>query len=249
MTVPMPDILDAIDAATEERCACGCGTRLDPDGPSGWWATEHCQATWAAKRVGVEPDQPPWHWVDVEPESGEGWGMADVGNAWTSHGGTLRDLPTSPVFGIPVVTSPWLPEDMVVVFDPTLVFRDPSTPTARLRSIVVARGLAATKTPEQPPRWRRALRRLTPKIKVSGQWVRGRTSPIDYGNRGGDLVIEWFGRWLRFAVYVGSPPGSHIGFWRTCVGTMRGINLRVGRRYIGPCVTVFVHTRPSRREQ
>jgi hypothetical protein len=86
-------------------------------------------------------------------------------------------------------------------------------------------------------------------IRTSGQWVRGRKWPVDYGNRGGDLIVEMFGRWVRFALYVGSPPGSHIGFWRTrggFTGEMQGLNLRIGRRYIGPCLTVFVHTRPSR---
>ncbi len=42
----MTDILDRIDAATAELCACGCSRPLDPDGPSGWWATELCQQIW-----------------------------------------------------------------------------------------------------------------------------------------------------------------------------------------------------------
>lgn len=83
-------------------------------------------------------------------------------------------------------------------------------------------------------------------IKTHGQCVRGRPRLVDYGNRGGDIVVEMFGRWMRFALYVGSPPGSHIGLWRTKWGELSGINLRVGRRYIGPCVTLFVHTRRSR---
>jgi hypothetical protein len=78
-------------------------------------------------------------------------------------------------------------------------------------------------------------------IRTSGQWVRGRVWPVDY-----DIVFEAFGRWVRFALYFGSPPGSHIGLWRTGWGELSGINLRIGRRYIGPCLTVFVHTRPSR---
>jgi hypothetical protein len=64
-------------------------------------------------------------------------------------------------------------------------------------------------------------------------------------NRGGDIVVEAFGRWVRFAVYVGTPPGSHIGIWRTDWCGLKGLNLRVGRRYVGPCVTAFVHTHPS----
>lgn len=65
-------------------------------------------------------------------------------------------------------------------------------------------------------------------------------------NRGGDLVVRLFGRWVRFAAYYGTPPGSHIGVWRTRMGEMVGINLRVGRRYVGPTLTTFVHTRPLR---
>ncbi|MEU8023688.1 hypothetical protein AB0B88_15885 [Micromonospora haikouensis] len=66
--------------------------------------------------------------------------------------------------------------------------------------------------------------------------------------RGGDLRIETRRRWVRFALYYGTPPGSHIGFWRTRGrfsddSLLRGWNLRVGRRYLGPCLTLLVHTR------
>lgn len=64
--------------------------------------------------------------------------------------------------------------------------------------------------------------------------------------RGGDVVIQTRRRWLRLAVYLGTPPGSHIGFWRTRWGGLRGWNLRVGKRYVGPCLTVFVHTHPGK---
>src|SRR5262245_58703060 len=39
----MSDILAAIDAAVEQRCACGCGEQLDPDGPSAWFVSPECQ--------------------------------------------------------------------------------------------------------------------------------------------------------------------------------------------------------------
>jgi len=45
-----------------------------------------------------------------------------------------------------------------------------------------------------------------------------------------------------FAAY-GTPPGSHIGVWRTRAGAVRGVNLRVGRRMVGPCLTLLVHWR------
>lgn len=66
---------------------------------------------------------------------------------------------------------------------------------------------------------------------------------------GGDIQITACGRWVRFAAYLGTPPGSHIGLWRTgggYSGSLQGINLRVGRRYLGPCLTVFAHTRQAR---
>lgn len=40
------DPLDRIDATLDSRCACGCNQHLDPDGPSGWFATEACQHQW-----------------------------------------------------------------------------------------------------------------------------------------------------------------------------------------------------------
>lgn len=85
------------------------------------------------------------------------------------------------------------------------------------------------------------------RIKTSTWRAPRSATGIDYGNRGADLVVEAFGRWVRFGVAAGSPPGSHIGFW----GQWRGVdfktaNFRVGRRIIGPCVTVWVHTRGSR---
>ena len=50
----MTDILATIDAATDERCVCGCGTPLDPASPSAYWATEACQ--WAWQRSGGQRD-------------------------------------------------------------------------------------------------------------------------------------------------------------------------------------------------
>ncbi len=43
-----PDILERIDAATDGLCACGCQAKLDPQGPSAYWATERCQMAWQA---------------------------------------------------------------------------------------------------------------------------------------------------------------------------------------------------------
>lgn len=82
------------------------------------------------------------------------------------------------------------------------------------------------------------------RIEIRGEWHSGtRGRPVDYGQRGGDVVVTAFGRWIRVALYIGSPPGSNIGIWRTRAGELTGVNVRVGRRYIGPCLTAFVHTR------
>ncbi len=48
---PPADILDRIDDVVEERCACGCGRSLDPDGPSGFFASAHCQQLWHGRQV------------------------------------------------------------------------------------------------------------------------------------------------------------------------------------------------------
>lgn len=61
--------------------------------------------------------------------------------------------------------------------------------------------------------------------------------------RGGDIRFRTARRWLRLAAYYGEPPGSHIGFWRTRYGSLSGWNLRLGKRIVGPCLTVFVHTK------
>lgn len=63
---------------------------------------------------------------------------------------------------------------------------------------------------------------------------------------GGDVRTVLFDRWWRIALFYGQPPGSHIGLWRTRVDGLEGINLRIGRRYTGPCLTLFIHTRHQR---
>lgn len=68
----------------------------------------------------------------------------------------------------------------------------------------------------------------------------------DLGQLGGDIVIVVGRRWIRLAAYAGTPPGGHMGWWRTdggYPGSLRGVNYRCGRAYRGPCLTLFVHTR------
>ncbi len=50
----------------------------------------------------------------------------------------------------------------------------------------------------------------------------------------------------RTMVAYGVPPGSRIGGWITrggFSGRLRGVNLRVGRRYVGPTLTWLAHGR------
>lgn len=82
------------------------------------------------------------------------------------------------------------------------------------------------------------------KIRTCRWWKPGRGAG-DYGNRGADLSIDTLGRWVRICVAIGTPPGSHIGLWRTNGYGLRGLNLRIGRRIAGPCLTVFIHTHRS----
>jgi hypothetical protein len=60
-----------------------------------------------------------------------------------------------------------------------------------------------------------------------------------------DRKVTIRGRWFRIALIYGTPPGSHIGYWRTRWCGLNGINLRVGRRYVGPCLTLMLHTMAS----
>lgn len=58
-----------------------------------------------------------------------------------------------------------------------------------------------------------------------------------------DLRLTTRRRWYRVGAFYGTPPGSSIGLWRTRWGTLRGLNLRIGRRYVGPCLTLLAHTK------
>jgi hypothetical protein len=59
-----------------------------------------------------------------------------------------------------------------------------------------------------------------------------------------DVHLTVWGRWWRSAAFLGSPPGSNKGFWRTDACGLKGWNYRVGpyRR----CLTAFVHTHLAR---
>lgn len=44
-------VVDDIDAATEGRCACGCGLAVGDDSPSAYYATDHCQRRYLSARA------------------------------------------------------------------------------------------------------------------------------------------------------------------------------------------------------
>lgn len=62
-------------------------------------------------------------------------------------------------------------------------------------------------------------------------------------NVGGDIRFRDVrdGRWVRFGIYLGSAPGSHMGFWRTRCDSLCGVNYRIGS--LRCCVTILVHWR------
>lgn len=47
----MTDILASIDDAIGERCACGCGEPVPPDGASAWFASQACQWRWNQRQA------------------------------------------------------------------------------------------------------------------------------------------------------------------------------------------------------
>ncbi len=48
---PGGDVLDRIDAAVGELCACGCRIRIPPDGASAYFANATCQRRWHSARA------------------------------------------------------------------------------------------------------------------------------------------------------------------------------------------------------
>lgn len=61
---PAGDVLDTIDATLDNLCACGCGVRLDPGGPSAYFADDDCQWRWNNRHSTIpadvtEPHPPP----------------------------------------------------------------------------------------------------------------------------------------------------------------------------------------------
>ena len=58
-----------------------------------------------------------------------------------------------------------------------------------------------------------------------------------------EIVVYAAGRRTRFGAFYGTPPGSHMGFWRTRAYGMNGLNYRIGsfRRSL----TFLLHSRPT----
>jgi hypothetical protein len=64
------------------------------------------------------------------------------------------------------------------------------------------------------------------------------------GQRGGDIRLVAPRRWFRVGAYYDPGPRmSHIGFWHTRWGGLRGVNLRF--KWPGGYVTCLAHTRAT----
>lgn len=81
-------------------------------------------------------------------------------------------------------------------------------------------------------------------MNIETHWAVLPSGTFNYGGRQFEFA-QRLGR-LRVGAFYGSPPGSHIGLWRTNYHGLKGLNLRIGRRYVGPCLTVLVHWLPVR---
>lgn len=75
------DILAAIDAATEQVCACGCGRQLRTDGHSAWFAGQACQHRWSQRNADGTDEV--YHPSDCDDYDGE-------------HDGPPRSVSTRP---------------------------------------------------------------------------------------------------------------------------------------------------------
>jgi len=71
----------------------------------------------------------------------------------------------------------------------------------------------------------------------------GRTQRQSYA----EVVLRTRSRWLRFfAARDREATWPRYGFWRTRGCEVRGVNLRVGAKFPGPCVVALVHWRRLR---
>lgn len=81
--------------------------------------------------------------------------------------------------------------------------------------------------------------------------VDGHARKLDNGWEA-DIVVTVPGHWLRAGAFYGPPPGSHMGWWRTRVDDLAGINYRAQVRPPSPdggwrCLTLLAHSRPHPR--
>lgn len=87
-----------------------------------------------------------------------------------------------------------------------------------------------------------------PLVEVHWSWTRdGKRRRTDRGHEWDIGVAVTIGPlWGRTMLAWGMPPGSRIGAWVTrggFSGRLRGVNVRVGRRYVGPALTWLAHGR------
>lgn len=71
----------------------------------------------------------------------------------------------------------------------------------------------------------------------------GRTQVQSYA----EVVVRTRRRWVRFFVaHDQKAPWPRYGLWRTRGCEVRGVNLRLGAKFPGPCVVALVHWRRLR---
>lgn len=87
--------LDAIDAAVEQLCACGCGIKLDPAGDSMWFAGPACQARFHARDT-TNPGEV-WNRIDAAEAYDGGDHLRVPLNAPGVERRPLRRLPSGPL--------------------------------------------------------------------------------------------------------------------------------------------------------
>ncbi len=84
------DLLDQLKAAVEGVCGCGCGTPIDADSPSAYFATARCQRRWARTNA-TNPAA-----VERRPDH----------SIYTEAGGSDSYTSGSPIHSSPIHSSP-----------------------------------------------------------------------------------------------------------------------------------------------
>jgi hypothetical protein len=115
------DILAAIDATLDGRCACGCGIPLDPHGPSGWYLNEdhqvaaaqgHTAAVWqlpavpdgvATSEFAARVNEAAQQLTDVAPPQSIAAGMRVTAEQYAGQMAAMKATLVSPSLRVQVI--------------------------------------------------------------------------------------------------------------------------------------------------